>query len=193
MAGQHRRVRRTERVRVKRCKQCGGEIKSPVAFQVACSVPCAIKLARERVAKKRQRDAKRQVREAKARLMTRSDWLKKAQVAFNRYIRLRDRDKPCISCGRYDVVQWHAGHYRSVKSAPELRFTETNVAAQCSQCNDRLSGNLVEYRKGLIARIGIEAVEDLERERPPAKWTIDEIRQIESMYKKLARVLDNGR
>lgn len=179
-------------MKVKRCKECDGPIHKPVPFQSACSIPCAIKLAQGRLAKKRERESRKQIRESKERLMTRSDWLKKAQAAFNRYIRLRDYDQPCISCGRYDVVQWHAGHYRSVKSAPELRYNEANAHRQCSQCNDRLSGNLVEYRKGLIDRIGIEAVEDLERERPPAKWTIQEIREIESKYKKLAKALDSG-
>lgn len=34
-------------------------------------------------------------------LLTRGDYIKKAQTAFNAFIRERDEGKPCPSCGTY--------------------------------------------------------------------------------------------
>jgi hypothetical protein len=115
-------------------------------------------------------------------MKSRADWLREAQAAFNRYIRLRDHDKPCISCGRQHQGQWHAGHYRSVGACPELRFMELNVHKQCAPCNDHLSGNIVEYRRGLIERIGIDQVEWLEGNHEAKKYTIEEIKAIKAEY-----------
>jgi hypothetical protein len=120
-------------------------------------------------------------------MKSRADWLREAQAAFNRYIRLRDHDKPCISCGRQHQGQWHAGHYRSVGACPELRFEELNVHKQCAPCNDHLSGNIVEYRRGLIERIGIDRVEWLEGNHAAKKYTIEEIRAIKAEYTRKAK------
>lgn len=85
--------------------------------------------------------------------------LKKAQDVFNAFIRNRDRDKGCISCGG-EVQQ--AGHYFSQGHHSSLRFNEMNVHGQCIKCNCYLHGNLINYRKGLIRRYGEIAVNKLE-------------------------------
>jgi hypothetical protein len=88
-------------------------------------------------------------------------WLKnKAQFWFNRFIRLRDQNDPCISCGRY--TGHDAGHYYSAGHYSGLRFNEINVNLQCVHCNKFLHSNAIEYRKGLIRKYGIEAVENLD-------------------------------
>jgi len=51
--------------------------------------------------------------------------IKKAERKFNKFIRTRDLDKPCISCGRYSRLE--AGHYYSGGHHPALRFNELNV------------------------------------------------------------------
>lgn len=78
--------------------------------------------------------------------------INKATIRFNKYIRERDKDKPCISCGRYTTLQ--AGHFYSAGHHPGLRFDEDNVHGQCLRCNMYLSGNLHEYAKNLPGRIG---------------------------------------
>jgi hypothetical protein len=128
------------------------------------------------------KQVRKEYRSAKQKMKSRADWLREAQAAFNRYIRLRDHDKPCISCGRQHQGQWHAGHYRSVGACPELRFEEANVHKQCAPCNDHLSGNIVEYRRCLIERIGIDQVEWLEGNHEAKKYTIEEIRAIKAEY-----------
>ncbi len=86
--------------------------------------------------------------------------LKKAAEKFNAYIRKRDEGAACISCGSNNANQ--AGHFMSSGHYPELRFNPDNVHLQCSHCNLYLHGNLLEYRKGLIQKIGKERVEKLD-------------------------------
>jgi hypothetical protein len=80
----------------------------------------------------------------------------KAGMKFRKWIRSRDHDQPCISCGSWNTSD--AGHYYSAGHYPELEFNEDNVHGQCRKCNMFLSGNLLEYRKGLIKKIGEQRV-----------------------------------
>lgn len=57
------------------------------------------------------------------------------------------------------------------------------------RCNRHLSGNVVEYRKGLIERIGIERVEWLEGPHPVPKWTVDDLREIARRFSAMTREL----
>lgn len=81
---------------------------------------------------------------------------------FNKFIRLRDARKGCISCGA-QVTE--AGHYLSAGNYSIYRFNEDNVNGQCNKCNRHLSGNLINYRIGLVQRIGKDRVEFLEGTR----------------------------
>jgi hypothetical protein len=125
-------------------------------------------------------------REAKLKAKPRSKWMAEAQAAFNKYVRLRDADCPCISCG-ITYGKWNAGHYRSVGSNPSLRFEPLNNHKQCVQCNQSKSGNAIEYRIGLIARIGLESVEWLEGPHEPKKYTIEDLKAIKAKYTALAK------
>jgi len=137
-------------------------------------------------AKQKQRDKTK-----KERLKTASDYIKEAQVAVNKYIRIRDKYKPCVSCDnnrehkialsghRYD-----AGHYRSRGAASHLRFNVLNIRKQCVRCNRELSGNVVEFRKGLIAWLGADRVEQLENDNAPKKFTVDYLKRIKSIFTK---------
>lgn len=171
----------------KRCKICGTEYEPRSIGQKVCSPSCALSLVGRDKAKKR----KRETREARERIKTRQEWLRDAQTAFNAYIRARDAGKPCISCGRYHQGQIHAGHYRTTKAAPQLRFDERNVHAQCQPCNTHLSGNVVEYRINLIKRIGSDAVEALESDNTIRRWTIEDAKRIRDEYKAKLRAMKN--
>lgn len=85
---------------------------------------------------------------------------KLATTHFNAYIRRRDEGLRCISCGKQPMSQ--AGHYYSAGHYPALSFNENNVHGQCLPCNYYLSGNLIEYRKNLIKKIGAACVEELD-------------------------------
>jgi hypothetical protein len=110
----------------------------------------------------------------------------KAQTAFNAYIRARDMGKPCISCGKPLTTEpntYDCGHYRSVGSAPHMRFAEDNAHGQCKHCNRHLAGNHVEYRKGLIERIGLRAVELIEADQTVRKYTREGLIEIARYYR----------
>ena len=150
---------------------------------------CAIEHSRALSAKK----AKKETTERKKALKSRAEWLKEAQAVFNKYIRMRDEGKPCISCSRHHGGQYHAGHFRSIGAAPELRFNEYNCHRQCQPCNTHLSGNLLEYRRGLISKIGIDQVEWLEGKHEAKKYTIEEIQAIKKEYQQKIKELERGR
>jgi hypothetical protein len=105
----------------------------------------------------------------------------KAQEVFNRFIRNRDREKGCISCG--SEID-HAGHYLSAGHHGHLRFNEMNVNGQCLRCNNFLHGNLINYRQGLVKRYGEQKVLYLEScAHGTKKWSRCELEAIIQTYK----------
>jgi hypothetical protein len=138
-------------------------------------------------------------RERKKKAKTKAQWIRECQQIFNKYIRLRDHDKPCISCGKSDVEwtpggMWDCGHFISIGSHPELRFVELNAYKQCKKCNGG-SGRFAkkhhtvskQYRENLIEKIGIEKVEWLEGPHEPKRYTIEDLQSIKAEYTRKAR------
>lgn len=162
-----------------------------------CSQVCALSFARSKRGKAEKVAMVKERRETKEKLLEkkgRGYWIAQAQTAFNAFVRERDRlaGHPCISSGK--PLDWtgnavDAGHYRSRGSAPHLRFDERNCHAQSKRENRYASGNVVGYRLGLIARIGLEAVEGLEADQESRKWSIDDLKQIKAAYAAKAREL----
>jgi len=118
-------------------------------------------------------------------LLTIQDYIKLAQQTFNKYINLRDKKLPCISCGKSITGRVNASHYFNANNHWNVRFNEFNVHSSCITCNQYLSGNLIEYRKGLINKIGEEQLTLLELEaNKTRKFTIEELKEIINTYKK---------
>jgi hypothetical protein len=153
-------------------------------MQAVCSPRCAVKLPK--VKARREKAADKQARE---RLMTLSDWRKRAQTAFNAWIVLRDAALPCVSCGRWHEGRWHAGHFYSTGARPELRFDEANVHKQCAPCNLHLHGNLALYRSELLKRISLSELMRLEGPNPPRHDTADSLKALAAEYRAKARAL----
>lgn len=120
---------------------------------------------------------------------------KKAQAAFNAFIRERDKGNPCISCGKPDNGhhQRHASHYRSVGACSALRYDERNVNASCSVCNNHLSGNVASYRIWLVEQFGIEIVEWIDSQPKSFKWNREQLESIEAVYKEKTKQLKKNR
>jgi hypothetical protein len=131
------------------------------------------------------KENKKKKAETKEKLKTKSQHLKELQVIFNKYIRLRDAEEPCISCRTKANVKYDAGHYIAVSESPALRFNEDNVHKQCSNyCNVNKSGNYHAYRFWLLEKIGVERVEALESSRHiPLKLSVDEINELKQVYR----------
>ena len=170
----------------KKCRQCQSLFTPRNSFHKLCVTRCAIEYVKassvenKRTGVGKARKAEYRVDKAKFNDKDRPWWLKKTQIDFNKMIRLRDRDLPCISCGTTNPnIQYAAGHYRTVAAAGELRFDELNCHKQCNaNCNQARSGNIGEYRIGLVKKIGLEAVEALEGPHEPMKYTIDDLKQL---------------
>ena len=173
-----------KRVKPKRCKVCKEEFIPSRMGQKVCGPDCASQM----VKKMREKAERADDRRKKEALKTRSQWMKEAQIAFNAYIRERDKNRPCICCGRPLADSgvgggFDCGHYRSVGSAPHLRFNEDNAHGQTKQCNRWGAGRAVDYRIGLIRRIGLEAVEVLESNQTPRNYSIDDLKEIIQTYR----------
>jgi hypothetical protein len=174
----------------KACAHCGNSFLPLRAMQQVCGPLCAA-----RKVKKDRAEAKVALKARKAALKRIPDLIAEAQVEFNAFIRLRDADQPCICCGKPlgfgDVGgRYDAGHYRSTGSASHLRFDERNCHAQRKACNRYGAGRAVDYRAGLIGRIGLEAVEALEADNTPKKWQRDELIAIRAKYAQKRKELE---
>lgn len=186
----------------RRCTQCkkykavDSGIVAPIGFfcDSNCRYEYATKQTKTLVSKVRKIETKKkdkEFKERKAKLKSASDWNKEAQIAVNKYIRLRDKNKPCVSCGNVTEQKrggtMEAGHYRSRGSASHLRFNLLNIWLQCARCNRYLSGNVVEYRKELINRIGLNRVEQLENDNKPRKFDIEYLKRVKQVFTKRAK------
>ncbi len=117
---------------------------------------------------------------------TLSEYESDAKKSFQKWVRLRDEKLNCISCNTSNKNDRAGGHFYSAGMYSGLMFDPSNCHSQCNTyCNKYLSGNLLEYRKGLINRYGIEFVENLDsiaNERRNYKYTKLELTQIKQKY-----------
>ena len=185
------------------CPHCRGKLETGQRIHPECIDGYAEAQAAkaERAEAKKARAAAKveraETRRRKEAIKTIPDLIKEAQREFNGYIRARDAAQPCICCGRplgdgpvggaYD-----AGHYRSTGSASHLRFNEDNCHAQRKDCNRYGAGRAVDYRIGLIARIGAARVGALEASNQPHKWTREELIQIRDTYRAKLKALKSN-
>ena len=58
--------------------------------------------------------------------------LGEAKKVFQKWIRLRDKDKPCISCGTISSSVWDGGHFKKAELYSGVIFHEHNVNIQCA-------------------------------------------------------------
>lgn len=183
---------------MKKCRICATKFEPARPLQRVCSPPCAIKHAQTLAAKaqaKAEAIARKEIRARLDALQTKPQLVAKAQAAFNAFVRARDAGKPCISCGKplsAEANTYDCGHYRSVGSAPHMRFVEENAHGQCKHCNNHLAGNHVEYRRGLIERIGLAEVERIERDQVVRKYTREGLVEIARHYRAEARRVQAG-
>jgi hypothetical protein len=172
--------------RARKCLNCKKWFTPEREGQKNCSPECAINHSinsSKQTTKKEKTKAKKELNQN-----DKSYLMKEAQKAFNAFIRKRDENQGCISCGN-KTRQMHAGHYRPIGRNSALRFDEHNCHSQCSICNNHLSGNLNEYRFNLIEKIGLQSVISLEENNEPKSWSIEELRSIIKTYKEKIKTI----
>ncbi|MCE2029273.1 recombination protein NinG [Sessilibacter corallicola] len=178
---------------------------------IECAAEYSAKKARRKIntAKKKQiQERRKAVREKKKALKTIPKLTDEAQSAVNKYVRLRDYYRPCISCGKsnLEVEQeqgykhggvWDAGHYRSRGAAQQLRFNLKNIHKQCKSCNGGEKLNVAKgvsvrsaYRKNLIEKIDLDAVLELEANNELAGYNREYLERIARIFRKKVRILE---
>ena len=164
-----------------RCKNCKDKFE-PIRFlhKYCLKEECI----RAFVAESKEKQWKNTKTRMKADLETVQDVVKAAQIVFNRYIRERDKGLNCISCEKPPKKQ-NCGHFYSQGGHANVRFDEDNCHLQCEHCNTFLSGNLLNYREGLLKRIGEAKLDALsQRANGTRKFTKDELKELIKKYKK---------
>ena len=170
-----------------RCKNCKEKFEAINFNQKYCFSPACVGVWVNLLKTKKWNAKKKKWKEE---LKTTKDYIKEAQKIFNTYIRLRDKNKPCVSCDKPLGAKYDAGHYYSSGGHKSVTFDERNVHAQCVHCNQYLSGNLLNYQIGLVGRIGGESVLDLSTDAHKVKhWTKEELKSIISEYKGKVKAL----
>ena len=180
-----------------RCKKCKEKFEPVVFLQKFCrsNEDCLVAEGLynvEQIKEKQNKDWKKRKNVIKQDLKRKQDYEKDLEKVFNEFIRLRDKDEPCISCdapaGTYKLT---AGHYFPAGHNKNVRFDEDNVHSQCwFNCNSRKSGNLSEYLPRLINKIGKERFEELkERKNTPRHFTIPELVIMKVTYKDKIKTL----
>ena len=170
-----------------RCKNCKDKFE-PIRFlhKYCLKEECI----RAFVAESKEKQWKQTKVKMKNDIKTNSDWLKEAQVVFNRYIRERDKAQLCISCGSKLGSKYDAGHFYSMGGHKAVTFDEDNVHAQCVTCNRYRHGHLIAYRENLIKRIGLSKFEELEsKANNTMKYTSNELELLIKTYKEKIKQL----
>lgn len=161
-------------------------------LQPTCTEPkCIIEYSRQVMEKKEAKEWKEKKAKAKEKLKTLSQYEAEAKKSFQKWVRQRDVGLPCISCGTLKPSEWHGSHFYEAGKYSGMIFNPSNCHKACDKCNVFLSGNLQEYRKGLISRYGVEYVNNLDdlsdRERY-RKYTKQELIEIKNKYDNLLKL-----
>ena len=179
-------------------RTCRAEFVRPRPFETWCSPECGAALAMAKIEKQRQASALADRKDRKEKLdkfKRKTDHVADCQKAFNAWVRFRDRDEPCIDCGKFATGgsltggAFDAGHYLSRGSHPHLRFDVRNVFKQLKGCNRPGGTTAASFRAGVVKRIGLAAVEALESDYEPKHYTVDQLIAMTAHYKKLLKEL----
>ena len=164
-----------------------------------CSWGCAIDLAVSERGKAEKKAQVKERREDKVKLQamkSRQTWLKECQAVVNKVVRLRDMlaGHGCITCGAMPAQKFggtmDAGHFRSVGSAPHLRFFTPQIALQCVTCNRYQGGKALEFRRALVARHGLAWVDTLEGKQGLSKFDIPYLQRLKAVFAKRGKRLE---
>ena len=152
--------------------------------------------------RKQEREKDRQkIREAITQKKEKSSlgWLKiNVRTVCHDYIKLRDKGKPCVSCGQPWSEEHQAGHWKKAELYSTLKYNEFNIHNQCPGCNLYKDGNVQNYSDRIHIRIGHDKKSELEElaaqeKRTYFKWDRIELKEIRDYYKDKIKQLKTER
>ena len=187
--------------KTRRCSSCRKKVDSQDALYGSLKAFCSYQCLRsymdsesgqKAVQRSQHVSEVKEKKERKEKLKTRSDRVKEAQVAFNRYVRLRDQNKPCISCGSFSEQKVggtrDCGHYLSRGARPQHRFNLMNTASQCVKCNRYLSGVPADFRLGLVSRWGENRIVAMENDNAVRRYSEEYLIRLKSVFNRRANL-----
>jgi len=139
--------------------------------------------------KQNEKAWKKEKKIMKEKIKTLSDYKKELETVFNAYIRERDKNDPCISCGSTSDFKRTAGHYFPTTHG-SVRFNEDNVHVQCwFNCNKNKHGNLSEYLPRLIKKIGQKRFDAMAKikNQERSELSIPEVIELKAHYRELIK------
>lgn len=180
----------------RRCSYCRKKCPADGMFnshlKAFCSMDCLMAYTKSETGRRAIHKAvKTQNNKEKAKIREkhkkRGDYVKEAQAAINAYVRWRDKDKDCISCGKSLKSEslgggYDAGHYRSRGSAPHMRFRLDNIFGQCKRCNRYLSGATDKMRVGIVWRYGQQFLDRIETDNESKQYSIEDLQRIKQIF-----------
>jgi len=188
----------------RRCSNCRKKVATEDALishlKAFCNYDClkefGVKNA-EKITDKRRKEKRQEDRKTKEKLKTKSQWMKEAQAAVNAYIRWRDKDKTCISCNRRLQSEalgggFDAGHFLSRGAHPHKRFRTDNIHGQCKHCNRYKSGNVENFRIGIVWRYGQDYLDRIEAPWDSPDMTIEYLKRIKSVFTRKLKLKSNN-
>ena len=110
--------------------------------------------ATKKVTNERKKEVVQKKKEFKEKNKSIAALILEARKPFQQWIRMRDANCGCASCGQIDSEIWDGGHFKKAELYTGLIFDERNCNKQCRKCNTYLNGNEGEYRKRLIGKHG---------------------------------------
>lgn len=173
----------------KKCKYCKSLFEPKAFNQKNCyELECIKRFYYENKAKIQRVKKTREnlyLKEQKEKLKSIAKLKQEAKKPFQLYVRLRDKDKPCISCGKFEKNKWDGGHFKKAEIYNGVIFDLRNCHKQCVHCNRDLHGNELMYRESLVKQFGDEWVEKLESDAWQTKdntWTREELIEIKKYW-----------
>ena len=130
--------------------------------------------------KKKQKSALKRAKEA-------------TRISVHKFIRIRDKGKPCISCGTSWHEDFQAGHYFKAELYETLKYDLDNIHGQCPKCNIYDHGNVNGYTQRLPQRIGKDNFDKLVKKAKVDKqfskvWDTESLKKIRENVKRLKAI-----
>ena len=173
--------------KLKTCKTCKLE---RVIWKSGSCRKCSFQLEKEKPTPKK---------EPKKKLTPITKLKKDARYWFQRWIRLRDLNKPCCYGSQTkldDIKTYDACHYLKFELYPEAGFDENNVFGGSK--GENIRDNVIAYRRELIRRFGEQWVKDLEdkycvNRTTQFKWDREFLENIINEYKNRCKEIENSK